>query len=686
MKIYRLPEEIQNRLVAALVPCAREEGQMQRLENEELQRRERAVRGRPGARRLALAKGDFLRLYGKAAQEAATGRLRAKQEFLQAYNTGLLYPQIYQVLGAVSFATAERWHKALRETGDPLALAPRWGGKRGETVNPEAAKIMIAVALHPNALCISEVIRVARRLMAVRGVADGLSDRTYRRFLEEWRSRNYDYWTFYREGEKALHDKCLPYLERDYERIEVGDALVADGHRLNFEIINPWTGKPKRMTLILFYDFKSNHPCGWEIMPEENTQAIAAALRRAIICLGRPPLSVYLDNGKAFGGKYFSGKLEAAGFAGLFERLGSQVIFAWPYHAQSKTVERFFRSFGELERLLPSYTGSSIETKPPRLNRGEKLHRRLHEKLTGGRVITLEEAHRAIAIWFDDYARRPQRGHLKGRSPWEVFSEWRERVGHPTVNEAALRYLMMSAEVRSIGRNGVRFRGRNYYHPELYGRQHPVVIRYDEQDLSAIWVYEPSGELICQAEVVPGVHPLAKVKGEEADRRQLAEQIEQKKELLRQTTRTAREMVETVVGPEVRGQLEWLEIEGQGLQAREEGKGKREQGLQGPGVSGQGLVVSEKQKQAIEAEYRERQAELASELEAGEARRQSADWQRYERLLVAEARGAAVDLEDAVFMRYFENGAEYRTNTAYFETLRLEAVRRQRLERQHGDA
>ena len=75
---------------------------------------------------------------------------------------------------------------------------------------------------------------------------------------------------------------------------------------------------------------------------------------------------MYLDNGRAFRARFFRGvDLEQSGFEGLFARLGIKTIFAWPYHGQSKTVERFFGSFAELERLSPTYTGTSIEHKPP---------------------------------------------------------------------------------------------------------------------------------------------------------------------------------------------------------------------------------------------------------------------------------------------------------------------------------
>ena len=56
---------------------------------------------------------------------------------------------------------------------------------------------------------------------------------------------------------KAYHDKVEPYIERDISKIEVGDVIVADGHVLNFQVINPFTGRPTRATLVGFLDWKS---------------------------------------------------------------------------------------------------------------------------------------------------------------------------------------------------------------------------------------------------------------------------------------------------------------------------------------------------------------------------------------------------------------------------------------------
>ena len=110
---------------------------------------------------------------------------------------------------------------------------------------------------------------------------------------------------------------------------------------------------------------------------------------------------------------------------GLYRDLGCSVIHAWPYHGQSKPIERFFGTFHDMEVWMPSYTGNDIAHKPARMKRGEDLHRQLYDKL-GGRPLTLEETHAQVARWFVDYANRPQyRTHLHGRTPGEVFMEGR---------------------------------------------------------------------------------------------------------------------------------------------------------------------------------------------------------------------------------------------------------------------
>lgn len=74
-----------------------------------------------------------------------------------------------------------------------------------------------------------------------------------------------------------------PFIVRNAALLKAGQVLVADGHSLNFQVINPFTGKPCRATLLGFLDWKSTALVGYEIMMSENTQCIASALRNSIL-------------------------------------------------------------------------------------------------------------------------------------------------------------------------------------------------------------------------------------------------------------------------------------------------------------------------------------------------------------------------------------------------------------------
>ena len=615
----------------------------------------------------AMAKADLLRLYLQHVDRAKRGRkTTARDEFCLAYNSGISYPTLFEKLGPVNWKTIEGWKARVKRKNDTLALADGRGyWKRGQTTIPaEQASLIIRCALSPNAPLISEAIRTARAIMAVKGLPDLHSEATYRRYISEWASRNYHWWVFCREGVKAWNDKCAMYIERDYDAIDVGDILVADGHVLNFEILNPWTGKPKRMTLILWYDMKSNFPCGWEIMPTENTQAISAALRRAILQLGKMPRVAYLDNGRAFKSRFFQGcdDFEQAGFAGLYKDLGIKTIFAWPYHGQSKTVERFFGTMGELERKALTYVGTSIDKKPPRMMRGEKLHRKVWDKIAGGEPVTLEQAHLAMADWFDEYTHREQKsGHLKGQRPVDVFLDGR---GPGIENPADLHLLMMAQEIRQIRRNGVFFHGQHYNAPELHGWRRPVLIRYDLADPSYILVYDledTAGQPICVATPPPKVHPAAYALGDEADQALLKEQIHLKKSQEKQASGICRALLEAEILPAVRESAARLGMDPARIAANQ------------PPQLPEPEDLTEADEARIMAEFAELEAanrpqDYWADMDA------ITDRDRYERIIEARVLTMLIPKKWQAFARYYEETDEYQRQAEYFENFQVQKI------------
>jgi len=509
----------------------------------------------------ALAKADLLKLYNRAIAMAPWGRqTAARDEFIANYNAGLAWPTLFGQIGQVHWKTIEGWKQRLKSSrNDAFILADTRGACRKGThsvLAPNHTEILLAHALVPGKRRISEAIRLTRATLTAQRVPCQVSDVTFYRWLEEWKSRNFDLWVLIREGHKAWSEQCEPYIICDYSKMQVGDALVADGHPLNFRIINPWTGKAQNhMTLLLFSDMLSTKPLGWEIMPTENTEAIHSALRRSIIALGKIPQKAYLDNGRAFRGQHFKGSrnFDEEGFEGLYARLGIGVSHAIPYNAKAKPIERFFESFGELERLLyPVYTGTSIENKPPRMHRNEKMHREVHAKVFGEDcAITMEQAHMAVAMWFDEYSNRPSRSeHLNGATPQEVFLAGRG----PGVDPEQLAFLMMKIENKQIRRAQITHRGKIFRHDALYGQDRKATIRYDLQDETNILVYNPDGSFLCSAPLATKVDRMASLLGDEAEA-VLSGEMGNKRALEKQTTTTARAILEQHVLNEHRRQL-----------------------------------------------------------------------------------------------------------------------------------
>lgn len=637
----------------------------------------------------SLAKAGIIKMYTAEVARAPYGKKeQAKIDFIKAYNMGLAYPELFKMLGQLSIKTIEGWKLKLKATKDCFVLADSRGKwRKGATVlSPENTDILLRCALHPNKPLKAEAIRLAIAIMHREGVSNGASEMTYRRWLENWIANNYDTWVMIREGKKSWNDKCCFSIPRDFSRIEVGDVLVADGHVLNFEVINPFTGKPKRMILILWYDMKSSFPLGWEILPTENTQGIASALRRAIIQLGKLPAIAYLDNGRAFSSRFFNGQ-DLTPVTGLFERMGMETIFAWPYHGQSKTIERFFKTFSELERYTPTYSGTSIENKPPRMMRNEIIHRKMYDKVLNGQAgLTLWQAHFLVAVWFDEYVTRCQRGHLKGACPLEVF----EAGKGPGVDPVALRYLMMAEHISQPSKEGIRFMGQNYYHPDLASLRKKVLIRYDLQDRESILVFEEDDSAyICTASVLEACHPVATLRGTEADKQHLSNMIEMKKSAEKKVSRLALDMLRTTVMPETTKMLAMIPdpqtpktapepkrllspeaIEAEVVQRLAENQEFNDQAEQARRHEADQKAEMDR---ILRADFEETfktveplgaAAELRYELE----RLNEAD--RYEKLQEMEIMGQMLTKSWQAFMRYFETTSEYLRHQSHYETRR----------------
>ena len=512
------------------------------------------------AKQNALAKLDLIRKWQEFRWKAVN-KLQADYDFVKLHNSSNSY--LFNVLGKISRGSLHRWKASLDGTEDYTRLIPNYKyvsiNEYRTCLTDEEIKIFMGLLLHPNRICIGKAIALTKYKLKEQGQSFIPADITFRRYAKWFKDNNYDKWVLARDGEKALSDKVEPYIKRDASLLDVGDILVADGHKLAFQVINPFTGKPCRATLVGFLDWKSTALVGYEIMLEENTQCIASALRNAIINLDMIPKIVYQDNGRAFRAKYFTddkgfGEL---GFYGLYAKLGIETVFARPYNARSKVIERFFKEFQEgFEKLMPSYVGSSIINKPAYLKRNEKFHSNLHNALLVGGVKrarsgadssplppiryipTIEETIKMIDMWLKFKNSQPCTN-----APNMTIAEVLENRKKQNIDKSLLDDLMLATEIKTIQQNGVRFLNCDYFDERLYGLKGKVLVKYNLFDLTSVKVFTPKGEYLCTAERVTETHPMAKILGTVEDLEDYKQKIQKQQKLKRKTINSVKKLL-----------------------------------------------------------------------------------------------------------------------------------------------
>ena len=512
-------------------------------------------------KQIALARLDLIHKWLEF-RKKSTNKLQADYDFVKLHNTSNSH--LFEILGKISRGSLHRWHTILNGTEDYTKLLPQYKYSKADeyrtVLTDVEIKIFMSLLLHPNRISIGKATALTKYRLKEQGQSFIPADITFRRYAKWFKDNNYDKWILARDGEKALSDKVEPYIKRDASLLDVGDILVADGHKLAFQVINPFTGKPCRATLVGFLDWKSTALVGYEIMLEENTQCIASALRNAIINLDMIPKIVYQDNGRAFRAKYFTcgsgsdgskrkrgafvgepnsfsddkgfGEL---GFYGLYAKLGIETVFARPYNARSKVIERFFKEFQEgFEKLMPSYVGSSIINKPAYLKRNEKFHSNLHNDY----IPTIEETIKMIDMWLKFKNSQPCTN-----APNMTITEVLENRKKQNIDKSLLDDLMLATEVKTIQRNGVRFLNCDYFDERLYGLRGKVLVKYNLFDLTNVKVFTPKGEYLCTAERVTETHPMAKILGTVEDLEDYKQKIQKQQRLRRKTINSVKKLL-----------------------------------------------------------------------------------------------------------------------------------------------
>ena len=597
----------------------------------------------------------------RCAKSKQTKRM-ASAMFELAYRTGQLLPNIHEQLGDVSIKTLYRWDAILRDHNDDYqALCDRrgaWtsGGPKGlGQVGREAESIFLKAYLNDR----QPSMRLAWLATCAVLEKQGRSTPSYSsvaRMFKRFDAENHDVVVLMREGAKALEDKVGKFLNRDDGLLKVGDVLVADGHKLNFLIINPETGKPARYTLVGWQDWASRMFLGFELMPSENTQAIASSFYRAIMQLGKKPGCVLLDHGKAFKNKFFEGQADIEELDGLYLRLGINVMHSQPYVGRTKIIERWWGDFDrQAECAIDSYIGRSIADKPAHLMRNEGWQ----QSRQTGWVPTLEEAKRLIT----DYAKwKATQPHPKrpGSTPWDVFVAERGEGFSEEERADLARGFLYRKKIRPA-RCRFAMMGLTFESDELYGINKELTAHYSFTDLSEVYVYD-DGRLVTVARPVESVHPMAELYGTALDVATV-KKIQKSAERLRAGTRKLAE----AIGGEA-GNLMMALPHMQGVAERRKPLLLRTQ----PAEALPPVELSEEEAAQLAAIAEQHRREEAAQPAYTLPDFFASELDKYAYLFeISIINGTPLKQEDAEFMARYEASEEYRTTTGRrFEQLR----------------
>jgi putative transposase len=474
------------------------------------------------------------------------------QDTVELFNRGLFLPELRDLVGEKSERALRVWVNEYLVSGrDYFALArPNSAVAQGRRVTAVESAFIQKVMLHRNAPKIGSAITLLKAAEREKMLASPSCPRTIRRWWEDYERSNRAEVTLARHGSTYLQNVLLPSLRRDTSLVAVNDVWVADGHDLGFDVIDPVTGKAKRPCFIAWMDFKSRWIVGGELAFTEHSQHVYSALRNAILNAGGVPRVAYLDNGKAFKARLFTGKAAETDFEveapGIFAKLGMDSIFAWPYNARSKPIERAFQTMQEqLERFLSSWRGASVADKPADLNRNEKWIQNIFER----KPLTLDEAKLAIQFWaWHIYANSQHKG-LNGKTPREV---WESGVipEERRIEPSRLFYLMLSDQARTVGKEGVRLFGRLYWHRDLIPHVNErIVIRYDIEDIRQILVYDERDRYICTADLRDTVHAFVKLTGDPQSELDYQTQLREHRRLNQAIHRNTKQLLKDI--PEI---------------------------------------------------------------------------------------------------------------------------------------
>jgi hypothetical protein len=331
-----------------------------------------------------------------------------------------------------------------------------------------------------------------------------------------------------REGYAKWNRKYASYIERDYDKIRAGQVWVSDHAQIDVAAKSRKGGKPVFGWITSFIDMKTGKAlsCYYHEEPP-NSDHIFQAFYLAAVAHGLPEFC-YIDNGKDYRCRDFAGgrrihrlQVDEGKAKSMLDGLGVAPIFAKPYNAQAKTIERWHLKIKDsLSRHAEGFRGGNVTERPERLA----------EDIKRGNILEFETFNGLLQDFIFNFLNKlPSKGKgCKGKSPDDAWNL--ENPAQRVVSREALKlFCSRTSKSLSIARNGVQYSpfGVTYFAEwmiPLKGTK--VYLRIAPDNVNDAWVFEESTDEFLGNACIKGLaHPVAE---SEIDRAELREAIASK--------------------------------------------------------------------------------------------------------------------------------------------------------------
>lgn len=312
---------------------------------------------------------------------------------------------------------------------------------------------------------------------------------------------------YFRDGEKACHDECAPYIRRTYTDLNSNDIWVCDNHTFDVFVNDEKHDRPVRVYLTAFLDVRSRKYMGWYVTLNPCSDATLYALRRGIEKYGVPK-RILSDNGREFltfdiGGRGFrrSRVTEEHLAPTILDNLQIEFRTALVKNARAKIIERAFLNLkNDFSKLFEGYTGGTIAERPERL------------KKTGNdaeNFMILDEFKQHVDRFIKGILNKnSHRGEgMYGRTPDEVYAECLYEKRTATKDQLNL-MMLRNTRMQKVSRNGVYL---NLYEHKVFWNSlelnyshfgEKVYFRYNPDDLKEVRIYDEQDRFLCVAQQV----------------------------------------------------------------------------------------------------------------------------------------------------------------------------------------